>query len=239
MKIANAQLKKFDQAKSDFVSIAAHQLRAPVTGFRGYLSMLLEGDFGKLNSEQKRIIKLNLNNIERMVSLIDLFLDITKIEAGRLTLTKEKVQIEDLIRESLESLKFSAQRKNLYLEFREPEKKLPEIKIDSKRIKDVILNLVDNAIKYTEKGGVKVFAEKNNNEILVSVRDTGIGIPKEEVKLLFKKFVRGDRAVLNPSGSGLGLFIVKKIIEAHGGKVMVESEGEGKGSTFSFSLPIK
>jgi signal transduction histidine kinase len=236
---ANLQLKRFDQAKSDFVDIASHQLRTPTTGFKGYMSMLLEEDFGPLNPEQRRAIQMCYDNTERMVSLIDNFLDITKIEAGKLDLNKQKVQIEDLIEEAFKILKFTAERKKLYLKFESPKEKLPELLVDPQRMRDVLFNLVDNALKYTMQGGVTVFCEKKENEMVIHVKDTGMGIPKEEQNILFGKFIRGDRAIVNPNGSGLGLFIIKKIVEQHQGKVWVESEGHGKGSTFSVSLPIK
>jgi len=234
---ANKQLKRLDEAKTNFMNIAAHQLRTPISGIKGYLSMLLEGDYGELQDQQKKVMENNLKAADRMINLVDVFLDVSKIEVGRLKLTKEEVQPEDLIFGVIEQLSNLAKKKGLFLKFIRPRKRLSKLLVDPDKIHNVIINLTDNAIKYTEKGGITVLAEEKDNKVYVHVKDTGIGIPKKEVSTLFQKFSRGRRAVINPSGSGLGLFIVKQLVEAHGGKAWVESEGEGKGSTFSFSLP--
>lgn len=238
LKSANTELKKLDEAKSNFVSIASHQLRTPITGIKGYLSMFLEGDFGDLDEKQQKILKDNLDAVERMVKLIDIFLDISRIEAGRVQLTKEPIQMEDVIDSVMKELSQLTKDKGLKLK-KDIKGKLPKVMIDREKIRQVIMNLIDNSLKYTIKGEITVKAWAKNKKLFVEVSDTGIGIAKDEVPRLFVKFVRaGAGAKINQDGSGLGLFIIKGMVEAHGGEVFVSSQGKGKGSTFGFSLPL-
>lgn len=235
---ANEHLKQLDQAKSEFVSIASHQLRTPMTGIMGYLSMMTSGDFGKVPKSQKGILENLLDASQRMIQLINLFLDVSKIESGKLILDRRPHQVEELITKAIDSLSKQARDKKLKLIFKKPKTKLPELQIDEK-IYDVISNLIDNAIKYTGKGGITVSAEKTDGNVKVVVKDTGRGIPPEEAKQLFNKFVRGyGIAQVNPDGSGLGLYVARRLTEGHGGKIWVESEGKDKGSSFIFTLPI-
>lgn len=237
---ANKHLQQLDQAKSDFVSITSHQLRTPMTGIMGYLSMILQGDFGKVPKEQNKILSDLLQESQRMIRLINLFLNVSKIESGRLELTKKPVQIESVINKAMEVSIKKAEEKKIKLEFVRSKEPLPDVNIDRDKIDDVISNLIDNAVKYTKKGRVTVSAQKKDDYIIVSVKDTGIGIDPLEAKKLFTKFVRGfGIAQISPDGSGLGLYIARRLTEAHGGKVWVESEGIGKGSNFQFTIPIK
>ncbi|MFA5107183.1 MAG: GAF domain-containing sensor histidine kinase [Patescibacteria group bacterium] len=237
---ANDHLKQLDEAKNEFISIASHQLRTPLTGIQGWLSMLVDGDFGKIDEEKLNILKQVLDASKRMVRMVNLFLNITKIEAGKFVLDKKPAQIEELIQTELIEIIKVAEEKGLKLEYKKPAKKLPALMVDSDKLKDVILNLVDNAIKYTPQGSVTVSVQKINGNISVSVKDTGRGIPPDDAKRLFTKFVRGEGiAQVQPDGSGLGLYIAKRIVDAHGGQIWVESEGLGKGSTFIFTLPVE
>ena len=240
LKQANVHLKKLDEAKSEFLSIASHQLRTPLTGIKGYLSMILEGDYGKLDKKQEKIVRDVFNASDRMSRLINVFLNVSRIESGRLKLDYVDVNLEDLINQCIKDLKSTAQDKGLKLNFKYQKKYLPLVSADSDKMKDVILNLIDNAIKYTHKGKIDVRLLKDGeNRALVQVEDTGIGLAKTEIVKLFNKFSRGDGiSKINTGGSGLGLYIVKRIIEEHGGKVWVESKGSGKGSIFQFTLPI-
>ncbi len=236
---ANKHLQQLDQAKSEFVSIASHQLRTPMAGIMGYLSMILQNDFGKVGKEQKGVLEKLLQASQRMIQLINLFLDVSKIESGKLVLEKRPIQIIDVIDRSIDVLQKMADEKGLKLAFIKPKKPLPQIMADEKLF-DVISNLIDNSIKYTEKGSITVKAENDGKNVKVSVQDTGRGILPEEAKELFTKFVRGSgMAQINPDGSGLGLYVARRITEAHGGKIWVESKGIGKGSTFTFTLPIE
>lgn len=239
LKEANIYLQQLDQVKTEFISVASHQLRTPLSSLKGYLSMLLEGDFGRIKPKQKKILEDLFENTNRLIRLVNLMLNISRIEAGRLELEKKPTQIESLIEEILRIFIPIARRKKLKLKFEKSSTSLPFIMLDSDKIKDVISNLLDNAIKYTPQGEITVKTKREKSKIIFSIQDTGIGITERECGGLFKKFSRGSRAKeLHTGGTGLGLFIVEKIIEAHGGKIWVESEGEGKGSIFSFSLPI-
>ncbi|MBI3956815.1 MAG: GAF domain-containing protein [Candidatus Kerfeldbacteria bacterium] len=236
---ANEHLRSLDQAKSEFISIASHQLRTPMTGIMGYLSMLVGGDFGKFDPNVTRILEGILTASKRMIRLINIFLNITKIEAGRFEIDKRPVQIAEIIETEFVELQKLAKDKGLKLKFDKPKEPLPLMMIDRDKMADVIQNLVDNAIKYTEKGSITVSTHAENGQMTVSVQDTGRGLKTDEAEKLFNKFVRGDGiARIHPDGSGLGLYIAKKIVEAHGGRVWVESEGEGKGSTFTFVVPV-
>lgn len=236
---ANRHLQQLDQAKSEFVSIASHQLRTPMTGIMGYLSMLTSGDFGQLKVEHVRILKNLLQESQRMIRLINLFLNVTKIEAGKFEFHPVPIDLVDLVDREIREVAKLAEEKKLKLVFDRPQKPLPQVLADPDKLQDVLLNLIDNAIKYTREGSVTVRVEHGPGELVVSVHDTGVGIPKDQVSELFNKFVRGSGiARLHPDGSGLGLFIAKRIIEGHRGRIWVESEGEGRGSTFRFSLPL-
>lgn len=239
LKTANKRLTEMDKTKTEFISVASHQLRTPLSGIKGYLSMLIEGDFGVLKSNQKKIIKELFENNERLVRLVNVFLNISRIESGRLKLDKKTVQLEGLVHSAVHQMETAAKNKDLKLEFFGSKEKLPEIEADPDKMMDVILNLIDNAIKYTLRGGIKVGMELAGNKIRVQVADTGVGITQEQLQKLFNKFTRGEGAnKMNTTGSGLGLFIAKKIVEMHGGKIWGESEGQGKGTKFIFELPV-
>ncbi|MFH1426424.1 MAG: GAF domain-containing sensor histidine kinase [Candidatus Kerfeldbacteria bacterium] len=235
---ANAKLRELDQAKSEFMSIASHQLRTPLAGIIGYLSMIDSGDYGKVPKQQDPVIKDILDATQRLIRMVNVFLNVTRIEAGRFVMNYKMVPFFETIESVYKELKPTAEKHGVNLVIKPSE--LPEVEVDNDKIKDVILNLIDNAIKYSPNGTVTVWGDQpDGKHISVHVQDTGVGIAKGEAKNLFSKFVRGSGiARVDPSGSGLGLFIAKKITEEHGGKVWAESEGEGKGSIFSFSIPI-
>lgn len=240
LQVANSHLKQLDEAKSEFMSIASHQLRTPLSGIMGYLSMLQEGDFGEMTEDQRKVILDVLEGSRRLIRMVNLFLNVTRIEAGRFKLNKSKVDIVKVIQSEIKELRPTTTKKKLKLIFVKPKEKIPMLNLDEDKIKDVVLNLVDNAIKYTEKGSITVKVEKKNSKVLISVKDTGVGINPPEAEKLFSKFVRGSGVSrLSPDGSGLGLFIARKIVDTHGGSIWARSEGEGKGSTFSVELPIK
>ncbi|MDD4304587.1 MAG: ATP-binding protein [Patescibacteria group bacterium] len=240
LKDANIHLKKLDQAKSEFLSIASHQLRTPLTGIKGYLSMIIEGDYGKVPDRLLKIIKEVFEAGDRMSRLVNVFLNVSRIESGRLKLDFSEVDIASVIDRCIKDLESNAKKKNIVLNFkdsRSDDKKDKKINADPDKLKDTILNLIDNAIKYTEKGSVVVELSNDKNNVIVKIKDTGIGLSDSEIDRLFSKFSRGDdSAKINTDGSGLGLYIARKIVEAHDGKIWVESEGKGKGSTFQFTL---
>lgn len=237
LKAANTKLKDLDQAKSEFMSIASHQLRTPLAGILGYLSMIKDGDYGKTNPEQEPVIKDVLDATQRLIRMVNIFLNVTRIEAGRFVMNYTTVPFADVIEAMYKELKPTADKKKVTLIYEK--KPLPEVEVDADKIKDVLLNLIDNAIKYSPSGTVTISAEAADKTVHFMVKDTGVGIAKGEAVNLFNKFVRGSEiARVEPNGSGLGLFIAKKITEGHGGRIWAESEGEGKGTTFNVEIPI-
>ncbi len=239
LQVANVHLKQLDQSKSEFLSIAAHQLRTPLTGIKGYVSMFLEGDFGLLTPEQREQLEMMYRSSDRLTRLIDVFLNVSRIETGRLELTKSAVKLEEVMDEVVGDLQNQAKEKKLEVTVQKPDAPLPTMSLDRDKIHDVMMNLVDNSIKYTDTGWVNVRLSRSKSLATFEVRDSGIGIDPSEIDRLFQKFTRAEAVTrIHTGGSGLGLFIAKKIVEAHGGRIWAESEGEGKGSMFTFTLPI-
>lgn len=232
--------KLIEQMKTEFVGIAAHQLRTPLSAIKWTIRMLLDGDIGDLSEEQKDFLEKTYQSNERMIFLINDLLNVARIEEGRYLFHLSPVNIEELTQLIINSYREQIKRRGLKLEFKKPEKKLPEVRVDADKIKMVIQNILDNAIRYTpRRGKVTVSLKYAKKEIELSVADSGIGIPKDQQERVFTKFFRGANVLrMETEGSGLGLFISKNIIEAHGGKVWFESK-ENKGTTFYLTLPIK
>ena len=227
--------------KTEFVSIAAHQLRTPLSAIKWTLRMILDGDLGKVPKSQKEFLQKTYQSNERMIRLINDLLNVTRIEEGRFLYNVQNEDIIELTEKVIVPLKELAQHKSLKFDFKKPKQKIPKVKIDKEKISLAVQNLVDNAIHYTQKGSIEVSIKfsQEKKEILFSVRDTGIGIPKSQRKRVFSRFFRAANAIKTETeGTGLGLFIAKNIIEAHGGKIWFESE-ENKGTTFYFTLPVK
>ncbi len=236
---ANEQLTELDQAKSEFLSVASHQLYTPLTAIRGYLSMLTEGDFGALDTKQQPIIDIINKSAERLIDLIKNLLDISRIESGRFELNLEVVDLARMAKEIVQDLMPNAMSKDLKLLFHKPEQPIAPIIADRQRLRQVILNYVDNAIKYTEKGHIDVRVIQRGKEVEFHVSDTGKGIDPKEISELFTKFTRTKEARKSRTqGSGLGLYVARQIIKEHHGEVLVTSPGLGKGSTFMVRLPI-
>ncbi|OGI34345.1 MAG: hypothetical protein A2259_05280 [Candidatus Moranbacteria bacterium RIFOXYA2_FULL_43_15] len=235
---ANDRLRELDNAKSEFISIASHQLRTPLTAIKGFVSLLLEGSYGKLSPKVSDILsKVDTSNT-RLVDLVEDLLNLSRIEAGRMEYDFGKVQLTEIIEEIYDTFAVRAKDKKLKLEFEKPKEEIPEVTTDKTKIREVISNLVDNAIKYTPKGNVTIRLAPAGEFVRVSVADTGIGISQEEIPYLFQKFSRGkDSVKINTSSTGLGLHVGKKMMEAMGGRVGVESKGSGTGSTFWVDVP--
>ncbi|MFA6550986.1 MAG: ATP-binding protein, partial [Patescibacteria group bacterium] len=236
---ANIELKNLDEAKSTFISIASHQLRTPLTAIKGYGSMLLDGDFGEItNPKQREGIRIMFVSGNRLINLVENLLNISRIESGRLQFKFEPKQLRDLAHDACETLHQTAEGQKLYLNFIEPPKPLPLVMMDEEKIRQVVLNFIDNAIKYTQTGGITVSVNQEGENIVCRVQDTGMGVSKDDQEKLFKKFSRGTGSFLvNTEGMGLGLYVADMMVAAHKGKVWIESEGAGKGSKFCFSLP--
>lgn len=238
---ANRQLRKLDNAKTEFISIASHQLRTPLTAIKGFVSLILEGSYGEVNDKAKEALLKVYASGERLIQLVEDLLNVSRIESGRMQFSFAKDSVEKLVKELYENFILVAKTKKIYLDLKLPDRKLPEVMMDLAKIREVISNFMDNALKYTEKGGVTIRIEETKNDtVKIMVSDTGIGVPADEIQHLFKKFSRGkDTGRLHATGTGLGLYVAKNIIEAHHGKVWVESDGEGKGSKFIIELPIE
>jgi len=239
------KIAELDRLKDDFVSSVSHELRSPLTSIKGYISFILQGAVGELNDKLKNYLTIVQQNTERLSKFIDDILDIAKIKAGKMHIEKKKFSLPELI-ENIRLLFYpQATKKNIELKI-ELSDFLPELYADAGKIGQVITNLLSNAIKFTPEGGkitVNVTYPYNNDgkeAIKVGVIDTGIGIPEDKLNRVFGKFeqVEGTRdKIKGPKGTGLGLAICKGIVEAHGGKIWVESE-EGKGSRFYFTIPL-
>jgi len=231
--------KLIERMKTEFVSLSAHQLRTPLSAIKWSLKILLDGDVGEITEEQKTLIQKTYEANERMIELINDLLDVTRIEEGRYLYKPQPTDIEEVIQSIINSLEQAAENKKIDLKFRKTREKLPKINLDREKMGLAIQNLVENAINYTPQGGkVTVSLKCGKKEVEIAVSDTGMGIPSNQQKRVFTKFFRGSNAIKTETkGSGLGLYITKNIIEAHGGKIWFKSE-ERKGTKFYFTLPI-
>lgn len=234
------EVEKLSRAKSEFISIASHQLRTPLTAIKGYISMILEGTYGKMTAKIRRPMENVYKSNERLIKLVNDLLSVSRIESGRIELELEKTSLEDLIFSVVQELKITAKKKGLRLKWQKPAEPLPETLIDKDQIRQVILNVIDNAIRYTHYGQIVVKLKRQKEFLLIEISDTGGGLSKEEISYLFESFSRGRvGARLWSDGMGLGLYVAKKFVEMHQGKIWTESPGKEKGSTFYIELPIK
>jgi signal transduction histidine kinase len=237
---ANDRLAQLDKAKSEFLSIASHQLYTPLTAIKGYLSMVQEGDYGKVSVKQQPIMEILYQSSERLIELIKNLLDVSRIESGRLELSLRSVDLAKMAQEIVTELSPNAKKKNLVLNFHQSEAGMPHVVADSQRIRQVVLNVVDNAIKYTNSGQVDVRVIREDDFLTFSVQDTGKGVTAEDIGRLFVKFTRvGGAEKYHTDGSGLGLYVARKICREHHGDIWVDSPGLGRGSTFFVRLPIE
>lgn len=238
LKKANKKLKRLDQAKSEFLSIASHQLRTPLTVIKGYVSMMLEGNFGKV----PKILRLNLDKVfistERLISLVESLLNISRIESGRMEFDMRSVDLTESVSLLVEGFEKLAKEKKLKLEFL-PDKNIPKVMADPQKVKEIISNIIDNSIKYTQKGSIIISLHQESQSIIFSCQDTGIGILSEDLPRLFEKFVRGKGMMqVYTEGTGLGMYFARMVVENMGGRIWAESPGKNKGSKFSFSLSL-
>lgn len=229
------RIRKLEKIRKDFVANVSHELRTPLASIKGFAETLREGG---IDDEKNRLgfVKSIENHADRMTDLVDDLLDLTAIESGQRAPTKEPLDLTEMVDEVIDSLKQLAARKNVTL--MSEVKNIAPVPFDKKQIKQVLTNLLQNAIKFNkEKGTVTIRAKDETDTLIVSVTDTGIGIPPSDLPRIFERFYRVDKARSREmGGTGLGLAIVKHIIEAHGGRLTVEST-QGEGSTFQFTLP--
>jgi signal transduction histidine kinase len=233
---ANDKLKALDESKDDFISMASHQLRTPLTTIKGYTSMVLDGDAGKLTATQKKLLGQALFSSQRMVYLIADLLNVSRLRTGKFVIDATPVNLAEVVQQELEQLQETAAAHSVTLEYDQPAD-FPELLLDETKTRQVIMNFVDNAIYYTPAGGhIEVQLLNKSATVELRVKDNGIGVPRSERPHLFTKFYRaGNARKARPDGTGLGLFMAKKVIIAQSGALIFDSQ-EGKGSTFGFTL---
>lgn len=236
LKRTNAKLEALDETKDDFISMASHQLRTPLTSVKGYISMVVDGDAGKINPTQRKMLGQAFISSQRMVYLIADLLNVSRLKTGKFIIEQSPTNLAKLITEEVGQLIETAASRNIKLSYDRPTH-FPLLMLDETKTRQVIMNFVDNAIYYTPSGGhITVSLIEKPSAVELRVQDDGIGVPSSEQHHLFTKFYRARNAQkARPDGTGLGLFMAKKVIAAQGGAVIFESK-EGKGSTFGFTF---
>lgn len=236
---ANLQLREVDRQKTEFLSIAAHQLRTPLSIIKGYISLIQEGAYGKPTKKMVGILDNIDKSNEHLVKLIDEFLNITRIEQGRTKYNFAEFNINEIIKEAVDELQAKANEKKLKIHW-ENNNTIDKTIVDNEKIRHVIYNFIDNAIKYTDQDGIEVSFVKEDKGLVFRVQDHGIGFEKVDQANFFQKFYRGQNVKdSNVTGTGLGLYVCRKFIEGHNGKVWAKSDGLDKGSEFGFWIPEK
>jgi signal transduction histidine kinase len=233
----NDRLKLMDETKDDFISMASHQLRTPLTSMKGYISMVLDGDAGRINKQQRQMLEQAFISSQRMVYLIADLLNLSRLKTGKFIVDAAPTNLAELVHQEVAQLIETAKSRGIKLHYEEP-KDFPTLMLDETKTRQVVMNFVDNAIYYTPSGGdISIALKETPKSVELRVVDTGIGVPKVLQPHLFTKFYRAPNAKkARPDGTGLGLFMARKAIVAQGGAIIFNSE-EGKGSTFGFSFP--
>jgi two-component system, NtrC family, sensor kinase len=237
LQASNVRLKELDRLKSEFVSYVSHELRTPLTSVKGYVDYLLEGIAGELSPLQRDFLTRLKGNADRLLRLITDLLDLARIEAGQMVLYPERLCVREIATEVLEMLRPLSVEKGIELGI-EGSEASAMVRADRDRLHQVLLNLTHNAVKFTQPGGrvcVRI-EEQPAREVVITVEDTGVGIPAEDVERIFTMFHQAHSASTSPGGSGLGLTITKKLVELQGGRMWVRSQ-PGQGTVFGFALP--
>lgn len=240
LKKSNARLRKLDKAKDDFLSIASHQLRTPLTVVRGNIDLVANGDLGPITEDAKGVLIQSERSAGRLSDLINDFLSTSRLKTGKFILTPAPVNLKFTVEQQIEQLIDFAAQRGIELTLHKVDDNLPVINADEEKLRQVMLNTIDNAIYYSARhsGKVDVALYNDGKNIVYKVKDNGIGVPANEKSKMFTRMYRADNAKnARPDGNGLGLFLMKKIIDAHHGEIIFESE-EGKGSTFGFKLAL-
>ncbi|MEK9174935.1 MAG: ATP-binding protein [Patescibacteria group bacterium] len=237
--VANDELKRVDAAKSEFVSIVSHQLRTPLTAVKGYISMMVEGTYGKLQAVQSATLEKVYQSAQNLITLVNDLLNLNRIEDGRIIYEFKAVDLSEMIDSVVFEQKTLADNKKLKLVWIKPHG-LPSAWADADKIRQVIMNFIDNAIKYTASGSVVVNLRLEDDYLVYQVKDTGVGMGPEEKARLFKKFERGEGGrLMYTGGTGLGLYVARLMTEAHHGEISGVSEGKDQGSTFGIKIPTE
>jgi len=235
----NEKLQKSGELKNEFISLATHQLRSPLGAIRGYTSLILEGDYGEIPEKIIEPLNIILKSTDSLNKTVNDFLDVSRIEQGMMRYYMKDFDMHDLVLEVVNEFKPAIEAKGLELRLHIT-KGSCFVHDDKAKMKNVLVNLIDNSIKYTPNGWVEIILKKNaNHKVLFAVRDSGLGISKETMPLLFRKFSRAKEVgKTNILGTGLGLYVARKMVEAQKGRIWVESGGEGKGSQFYVELEL-
>lgn len=235
------EAERISKLKTEFISIVSHQLRTPLAAIRGYTGMLKDGDYGELTKEAKVPIKYIHDSTVSMIKMVNSLLSVTRLERGKVELRVENFSIVDLVKSCIDDVELAAKEKGLSLKYVKPKNKMPLVKGDPEKIKQAILNILNNAILYTITGGVIVTVSLLKDYLVrIEIQDTGVGIEPEEIEKIFYSFSRGKRGVeLYTQGTGLGLYVARSFIEMHKGTISVHSEGKDKGSTLDIDIPVR
>ncbi len=239
-KKAKEELEELDKIKNQFLAVTQHDMRTPLTSIIGYTDLLMNGTFGKQPKKTLEVADKIQQVAQNMKKKAESFLDTAQFKLGKGVLSlKSGVELQVILNEIISELKFKTEEKGIYLKSEEPDKNYI-ITADREKLKTSLFNIIDNAVKYTKEGGVEIKLKTENEKVKIKIKDTGIGITSEKIKTLFEsKFERSEDAKKTAEGKGIGLYLAGQIIKLHNGKVWVESEGEGKGSTFYVELPYK
>lgn len=241
LEMARKAAEAATQAKSDFLASMSHELRTPLNAIIGFSEILSDQIFGELNEKQSKYIKNVLDSGRHLLSLINDILDLSKVEAGKMELEPTIVAIKNLLEDSLVIVKERVFKRAISLDLRIADELSDfTFQADERRLKQVMFNLLSNAVKFTPDGGtITVECRRKNEELIVSVTDTGIGIKHEDLESVFREFEQLDSSYARKQqGTGLGLALTRKLVELHDGRIWAESEGEGNGSSFTFMIPI-
>ncbi|OGZ86530.1 MAG: hypothetical protein A2463_03495 [Candidatus Staskawiczbacteria bacterium RIFOXYC2_FULL_32_10] len=239
-KQAHEELKRVDEAKTQFMTLTQHHLKTPLTSMLGYLDLLIKNEYGKVSVKIKKVLGNLLLSTKNEIKMVNDILDVSGYQIGKEIINLESgVSMESMLEEIVNELDIQAKEKGIYLKIEKLEN-IPTVSIDKSKIRMALTNIIDNAVKYTTQGGVTISLKSENNKMLISIKDTGIGMSKNLIENLFNQiFHRGQGAQkLFATGKGIGLFLSGKVIEGHNGKIWAESDGECKGSVFYIELPI-
>jgi len=241
-KKAKEDLQKLDDLKTEFMLITQHHLRTPLTVMQGYADLIENGSLGKAPKKIKDVVHRFRDSTVGLIKIVNEFLDISQFQLGKeVIMPQPNVDMEKMAENMVSQMKPEADKKGIFLETEKDKKKIPLIAVDQNKLEVVLFNVIDNAIKYTEKGGIIIKLKTESGKIKITVQDTGIGIDKKDLEIIFTRvFTRNAQAKkANVVGKGIGLYLSAKIIEAHNGRIWAESEGKDKGSIFYIELPVE